>query len=347
MAASRLVWEKLGTENYLEYLQKFGFDEKTNIDLPNEIAGQILYDWPSEKLRTSFGQGSTSTPIQQMKAASAIVNEGKMLQPYIIQKIVDSNSGEIIEENAPNVVGEPISEDTAKQMINLLDSVVNSKDGTGKPYRLEDYSIIGKTGTAQIPNPNGKGYLTGNENNIFAFLGMAPKDDPQLIMHVSVKQPKLKPNELGSAPVAFIFKNVMENGLRYLNIEPDKDNEQPKVSTATLPTVVNQKVETVQNKLKKLDANVSIIGKGDKVTASNMEENSTFFPNQRIMIVTNKPTMPDISGWALRDVLTLANLLDIEVETSGSGYVAKQSVKPGDKFNEGKKLHIDLELPSE
>src|SRR5690625_1301434 len=152
VAASRLVWEKLGTENYLEYLQKFGFDEKTNIDLPNEIAGQILYDWPSEKLRTSFGQGSTSTPIQQMKAASAIVNEGKMLQPYIIQKIVDSNSGEIIEENAPNVVGEPISEDTAKQMINLLDSVVNSKDGTGKPYRLEDYSIIGKKGTAQVPN---------------------------------------------------------------------------------------------------------------------------------------------------------------------------------------------------
>src|SRR5699024_2551172 len=103
VAASKLVWEKMGTDTFLEYLQKFGFDEVTNIDLPNEVAGQILYNWPSEKLRTAFGQGSTITPIQQIKAATAIANEGKMLQPYIIKKIVDPTSGDVIEENKPTV----------------------------------------------------------------------------------------------------------------------------------------------------------------------------------------------------------------------------------------------------
>src|SRR5699024_4791429 len=131
VAASKLVWEKMGTDTFLEYLQKFGFDEVTNIDLPNEAAGQILYNWPSEKLRTAFGQGSTITPIQQIKAATAIANEGKMLQPYVIKKIVDPTSGDVIEENKPTVVGEPISKETAEQMMDLLDAVVNSKDGTG------------------------------------------------------------------------------------------------------------------------------------------------------------------------------------------------------------------------
>src|SRR5690625_3698986 len=95
VAASRLVWEKMGPETYYEYLQAFDFDEITNIDLPGENAGQILYNWPREKLSTSFGQGSTLTPIQQMKAATAIVNGGEMLKTYIVKKIIDPDTDEI------------------------------------------------------------------------------------------------------------------------------------------------------------------------------------------------------------------------------------------------------------
>src|SRR5699024_3250781 len=137
---------------------------------------------------------------------------------YVIDKIVDSNTNEIIEEKKTQVVGEPITEDTAAKMIELMDSVVNSDDGTGKKYQLDSYSLIGKTGTAQMPDPNGKGYLIGEENHVFSFIGMAPKDDPKLLMHVSVTQPNLEDGEVGSDPVSFIFKNVMENGLHYMNI---------------------------------------------------------------------------------------------------------------------------------
>jgi len=345
VAASRLVWEKMGTETYLEYLKKFDFDKKTEIDLPNEVEGQILYNWPSEKIRTSFGQGSTLTPIQQVKAATAIANNGKMVQPFVIKKIIDSDNEQIVYENEPKVVGEPISSETAEKMIELLDSVVNSKEGTGKPYRLSDYSVIGKTGTAQIPNPNGSGYLTGKNNNIFSFLGMAPKDDPQLLMHVSVKQPKLEPSESGSAPVSFIFNNVMENGLRYLNIEPDKDHEQSQVEALTFPDILNQDVETVEKQLKKMDVNVTTIGEGKKVVAANLDEGSLFYQNQRIIVLTDQPTMPDISGWSQRDVHSFATMLDMNVEGSGSGYVVKQSIKPGKKLEQGMKLTIELSNP--
>src|SRR5690606_14517635 len=127
-------------------------------------------NWPSEKLRTAFGQGSTVTPIQQMKAATAIVNEGKMLKPFVVKKIVDSDTGETIKEYKPEVVGEPIKKETAEKMIELLHDVIESEGGTGKKFRLEYYSVIGKAGTAQIPYEQGGGYLGGREHYIFCFL---------------------------------------------------------------------------------------------------------------------------------------------------------------------------------
>ena len=343
VAASKLVWEKLGTDVYLDYLQKFHLDQPTNIDLPNEVPGQILFNWPSEKLRTAFGQGSTMTPIQQVKAASAIANEGKMMQPYVVQKVVDPNTGKVITENSPQVAGEPISKETAEQMIELLHDVVTEDDGTGKKYQLDAYSVIGKTGTAQIPNPNGSGYLTGRENNIFSFLGMAPKEDPTIIMHVSVKQPSLKMTETGSDPVAFIFKHVVENALHYLNIEPDKESTQEKVELIEFPPVENKDVNTVQKELEKQGFQVEIIGKGKKVVKVNMKAGEKLLPRQKVLLVTDKPTIPNMKGWTLKDVSSLGTLLNIDMDISGQGFVVKQSVKPGTKVKEGLKVKVSLE----
>ena len=99
VAASKLVWEKLGTETFLEYLEAFHFNQSTNIDLPGEIIGKILYNHPIEKLTAAFGQGSTITPMQQVKAATAIANDGQMMQPYVIHSIVDSNSGNAVQQS--------------------------------------------------------------------------------------------------------------------------------------------------------------------------------------------------------------------------------------------------------
>lgn len=349
VAASKLVWEKIGTDKYFDYLQDFGFDKLTDIDLPNEVAGKISYDYPSDKLRASFGQSSTSTPIQQMKALTSIINDGKMLQPYVIEKIVDPNTDEVLEENEPTIVGEPITKDTADQVIELLDSVVNSDDGTGRKFQLDDYSVLGKTGTAQMPNPEGKGYLTGKENHVFSFIGMAPKDDPKLMMHVSITQPSLPDDESGSDPVSFIFKNVMENGLHYLNIEPDKEKDLEKAKKLTFPDVVDLNTEEAEKLLEKQKANVTIVGDGKKITNANIMAGADFYQGQRVILITDKPKMPDIGGWTQRDIVSLANRLELEAKLTGSGFAVKQSIKAGEKVKKDMTLEVTLssETPPE
>lgn len=345
VAAAKLVWEKLKPETFLDYLHAFDLDEKTGIDLPGEVPGHILYNWPAEKLTTAFGQGSTLTPIQQIKAATAIANGGKMLQPYVISKVVDPESGEIIKEKSPQVAGEPISEATAKQMRDLLESVVSEEYGTGERFNLDDYTVIGKTGTAQIPNSDGSGYLPGRENNIFSFLGMAPKDDPQLMVYVSIKQPELD-DEPGSVPVSFIFKNVMRNSLHYLNIKPDKETNDA-IEAIDLPDVTGEKTKEAEHRLSELGLDTVVIGKGEKVKALSTEAKEQVFPGERIIILTDQPTMPDISGWSMRDVLKLADVLELELETAGNGYVTAQSIDKGKSVKKGDTLRVELEPPSE
>lgn len=342
VAASKLMWEKLGSDLFLEYLHKFDLDKQTGIDLPGEIAGTIQYDWPRDKLSTSFGQGSTVTAIQQLKAAAAIANEGKMMQPFVIKKIVNPDTGEIIEETKPEVAGQPISKATADQMIQLLDSVVNSEIGTGKRYSLEDYSVIGKTGTAEIPSAKGPGYLSGDSDSIYSFVGMAPKDDPELIMHVAVTRPNLAENQSGSEVVSFIFKNVMENGLHYLNIKPDKETEKVIIETKLMPEVVGKDTNVIEPKLSKGNFNFVIVGNGKKIQAANIAVDSEIYANQKIILITDKPVMPNISAWSKREVLMLASLLNVEVDFKGSGYVTSQSIEKDTVIKEGMKLTVEL-----
>lgn len=344
VASSILAWEKLGPDKYLDYLKKFDLDKKTNIDLPGEKSGQLLYNWPIEKLTTSFGQGSTVTPIQQIKAASAIANKGKMLKPYVIKKMVDPNSDEVIEEGGQEVVGEPISEDTADQVLKLLEGVVNDEKGTGSIYQLDDYTVAGKTGTAEIPDPDGSGYLKGEENNIYTFLGMAPSEDPELIMYVSVSKPDLEDDENGHTPTSHIFNQVMENSLRYLNITPDKASA-TSYEKVTIPTIIDQRTEEVEQKLEKLGLEVTVVGDGKYIKQANVHEGDQLFNHEHVIIITDQPKMPDISGWSLRDVLQLAHLLQLNIEPIGNGYVIKQSIAEDIPIKEGDYLGVELSSP--
>lgn len=345
VAASKLVWEKIGTETFLDYLHAFDFDEVTGIDLPGEVSGQILYNWPLEKITTAFGQGTTTTPIQQMKAASAIANDGKMMQPYVVDKIIDPSSEKVLEDKSPNVAGEPISEETAEQVRKLLESVVYGEHGTAKNFQLEDYRVGGKTGTAEMPNPEGGGYLKGRENYVFSFLGMAPIDDPKLMMYVSVQQPELEYDETGSMPVSFIFRNVMENSLHYLNIEPDQDDDENAMEAFELPELTGERTESVVKELKEKEIQVTVVGNGKEIVAANKEEGDQIFPSDRVILITDEPEMPDLTGWSLRDVVAFADLIKLKIEVIGNGYVIHQHVEEGTPIQEGDYLGVELAPP--
>lgn len=344
VAAAKLVWEKIGPEKYLDYLKAFDFDKTTGIDLPGEIAGKIVYNYPRDKMTTAFGQASTITPIQQMKAATAIANNGKMMKPYVVSKMIDPASGKVIKENTPEVAGEPISKDTSKKMRDLLGKVVNTENGTGLVYKLDDYTVAGKTGTAQIPNPDG-GYLEGAENYVFSFLGMAPRKDPQLMMYVSITQPELDDLEAGSVPISNIFKNVMKNSLQYLNIEPDKGQTNV-IKPVEIPEMIGKNTAEIEKELTEKGLNITIIGSGDIVMNASAAKGNELFPNDRLILLTKNSAMPDITGWSVRDVLKLSELAELKVEKLGNGYAISQSIKESARIKAGDKLVVEFKVPN-
>ncbi|WP_058307912.1 penicillin-binding protein [Gracilibacillus massiliensis] len=346
VAAARLAYEKIGAERFLEYLQAFDFDKKTEIDLPGEVAGRILYQYTDEKVTTSYGQGSTTTPIQLMKAATAIANNGKMLKPYIIDRTVDHDTNEVLMENQPEVVGEPISAQTASETLKVLETVITSEKGTAHNiYNLNDYTVAGKTGTANFVDPETGKYKTGRDNYTFSFLGMAPADDPELIMYVSVKEPELEVTESGSAPVSFIFKNVMENSLRLMDIAPDKEATEA-VQVAEIPEWEGKGTESYVNELKEEGLQPIVIGDGDTITDVNLEVGTKVTSREKIFIATDNLQMPNMAGWSFRDALLFKDFMDLDVEWLGSGYIVKQSVKKGEAFEKGDYLMLELKEPN-
>jgi penicillin-binding protein 2B len=350
VAFSKLVREKLGYEKFRSYISKFGLDQKTNIDLPNEKNGSILYNYEIEKVTTAFGQGSTITPIQQIQAATAIANGGKMMQPYVIDKIMNPETKKVVQDNEPKVKGKPISEATSKQVRDILETVVT--EGTGKPYMIDGYSVAGKTGTAQIPGKDGK-YISGWGENVFSFIGMAPKDDPKLLVYVAVERPKVEFPEMGSTPTANIFTSVMKSSLQYLNIQPEAKEKQSKSKAKKtygkeLDNYTGQSAKEAKSELEKLGMQVSVIGSGDEVIKQEPYEGAYVIKGERVILRTSGDAkMPDLTNWSYMDILRLSKLLGLKETITGSGFAVKQNVKAGNPVKEGDYLVVQLEAPKE
>ena len=212
------IGELLGREKYHSYLKKFGFGDKTGIDLPGESSGRVLpyKKWGRIELATiSFGQGISVTSLQLVTALSAIANGGYLMEPYIIEKIIGSD-GNIIRENKPEVRSRVMSYDTSYLMKQIMETVVD--EGTGKRAKIKGFSVGGKTGTAQIPDPRYGGYYS--DRYIASFVGFTPVEDPKLTMAVVVEAPRNKTH--GGSVAAPIFKQIAEKVLFHMGVSPKK-----------------------------------------------------------------------------------------------------------------------------
>src|SRR5699024_10041299 len=143
-----------------------------------------------------------------------------------------------------------------------------------------------------------------------------------------IKQPELdeEDHESGSVPVSFIFKNVMKSSLKYLNIEPDKDPD-TSFDPIRIPEISGRKTADLKKQLEEKGLDVTVIGEGEKVVKANVKKDDKLLPDAHVFLVTDKPDMPDITGWSLRDVMEFADLFDLKVDTNGNGYVVGQSIK--------------------
>lgn len=240
------VGRRLGVSKMYDYIEAFGLNKKTGIDLPGE-AGSIMYNekdvGPVELATISFGQSISVTPIQLITAVCSIVNEGNRMEPRLVKAYTD-NKGNITKEVDPVQVKQVISKETSAQMREIMESVVT--EGGGKIAYLPGYRLGGKTGTAQKVI-NGS-YAQGHY--VCSFIGMAPADDPQIVVLAIVDEPT-GVMQFGSTTAGPIIKEVMSNTLKYLGVEPEYTEE--------------EKAEKVKNKVKVPDVRGLAIEDATKV----------------------------------------------------------------------------------
>lgn len=327
--------------NILEkYFKRFGFTTKTNIELPREMQGALNFSNIHNYYTSGFGQGMTSTIIQQIQALTPIANNGHLIQPYLIDKIIDPDTNEIIYKAKVIDKGQVVKEETIEKMKELMDGVINNPIGTGYRYHIEGYDIIGKTGTAQIPNVEKGGYYTGYNDYIYSFAGMFPKDDPKIIIFSIYK----RPNVTSSSGLAETTKEVIINTAEYLEIFPNKNENNIKINEFIVSSYLNKEVNTVLPKLINSGIDVIVLGNGEKVIKQYPFKGDLILTNEKVFLLTNDEIkMPNIIGWSLRDVNKLAYILNLNLKVEGSGYVKKQSIKEGEIVNSSDELIVILD----
>lgn len=208
-----------GEQTFYEYIKRFGFGERTGIELPGEIAGLVYPPAKWDKLsitRMPMGQAVAVTPLQAVMAMSVIANGGKLMAPKLVKSLADS-SGKVIREFQPTVVRDVINPETASIVSNALADVVSPR-GTAMLATVPGFRAAGKTGTAQIPMPGG-GYY---ENRYLAsFVGYMPVEDPAFVCLVMIKYPKVGPEMYyGGLVAAPVFSRIAERAARYLDLQP-------------------------------------------------------------------------------------------------------------------------------
>lgn len=335
----------MGWDTLEKYLGDFGFGQKTGIDLPGEASGVINSKYPLEKYTTTFGQGSTVTPIQLIQGLTAIANDGKMMQPYVIDKIVNPNTGEVVLNSEPTAKGQPISEETAKATRELLASTIYGDAGNAKRFQIDGYEVAGKTGTAQMPKLNGVGYDWGKSEFLYSFLGMAPADDPQLVVYIAVAKPKLSATEQGSAPVSQVFNSVALNSLKYLNINPTDIAE---VETKKVPDFVGKSTNTGLTELESDGLHPILIGEGGEIVEQFPKADTLLTKGSTVFLKTDGAiTLPNFENWSLRNVLVYKTMSKLPIEIVGEGYVESQSVSHGTIISDQAPIVVKLKTPEE
>ncbi len=265
--------QKLGTNTLMSYIRKLGFGEKTGIDLNGESTG-ILFNPDKmgavELATTSFGQGISVTPIQQVTAVSAVVNGGSLYEPYLVKSMQEPETNSIISLKEPVLRRKVISEETSKLARYALESVV--ANGSGRNAYIENYRVGGKTGTAQKVEAGH--YMDGNY--ILSFIGFMPADDPQIVVYVAIDHP-VGVVQYGGTVAAPVAKSILETAISVLDIESStegmaKEYNWMDTKYIQIPDVTGLSLDEAKSALKGFSLEYS--GEGTTVIYQSPEGNS-------------------------------------------------------------------------
>lgn len=340
VAVMNLIDKYMSADELKAYYNKLGFGSKTGIELPNESSGKIAFKYQTEILNAGFGQGITTTPIQNIKALTSISNDGILLQPYIIDKIVDHDTGEVIYQGERKEIERVASLKTVTKIKELMRSVITgtSATSTGYLYNMPGYDFIAKTGTAQVVNDNGKGY--SDSFTIMGLAGMFPGDDPQVILYLAVKSEYCTKSQ-----VSEMVKSIIKNTSKYLEIYDETKASTTKLEEYTVSSYINKKVDSVSSVLQGNQIEPIILGTGDKVVAQYPEAGTKINKIDKVFLLTNSSeiTMPNLVGFSNKDFNSFISIVKIPYIKNGIGYVVSQSIPPGTVIDEKSNLEVALE----
>ena len=341
VAITNILQKFIDKDDLKSCLESYGFGSYTNIELPREMLGNIEFNYPVEVAAAGFGQGITTTAIQHLRALSMISNDGRMLSPHIVDKIIDPNTGKTIYESKTEQSDQVVSVSTVNKIRELMYNTVNGTDvgTTGSAYKTDSTVVIGKTGTAQIYDNETGGYLKDSNGYIYSFSGMFPASDPQYIIYAAIK----RPNVGSSSVLAKQVKSVIENIVKYRNLQDDT-GKNTNVKSLTVESYKNKKIDEVIQRLEDYKLNIIKMGSGDYIIDQYPLKGEKIISGDKFFIKTNSDTytMPSIIGWSKKDVQTLCNMLSISCTFNGYGYVTSQSINEGTTLNNDLKLDVAL-----
>ncbi|RMC48692.1 penicillin-binding transpeptidase domain-containing protein [Lactobacillus sp. ESL0228] len=330
------IEQQMGAKTWYSYLKKFRIGQKTGVTLPGEQPGFLTFNSPIDQAVTSFGQGVNVNVMQMMQAFSSLANNGQMVKPQFVDKTCDP-TGKTITNYQIKKVGQPVfSPETAQVVLSNMKQVLNKRIGTGSIYRIDHESIAAKTGTAQIANLKGGGYLKGDNNYIFSVVGVTPAKNPRYCIYITMKQPRRmsKPAEV---ILASIFKPLMK---RIILMSQSGLNSSLYVK---VPNFKGLNYSDAVKKANQVGLELEKIGKGDKITAQAYLPGKKELPGSRLFVKTSGQMIcPNMKGWTLDDLHQFSELTDLNLIISGSGWVQDQSILPKLPIKSKDKIKIKL-----
>ncbi len=335
VAATKLALQ-LGSTTLRSFYETLGFGEPTGIELPGELSGTVKFNYESELANASFGQGLTVTPIQMLQALTTVANDGVMIKPYIVSKIVDEN-GNVVKENGREEVATVASKETIAKIKELMYKMIYGGLESSKLFAPDNVTLMGKTGTAQIANGNG-GYLKGNYDYIKSFAGIFPYENPQYIIFFSVKQLIGETND-----IAKIVNNVVEEVAKTMNLtEAVNDADMTKI--INLSSYISKQITPTVEEIKAKNLQPVVLGKGSYVINQYPLKTDHILEGTKVFLVTNDSEiiLPDVIGWSASDIISFCNLIGLPYSLSMYGKVASVSMPIGQPIDFNSTLEITL-----
>ena len=301
------IADGLGGESLWKYLNAFGFAQKTGVDLPGEVSGSLRHwkSWAKISLAThAFGQGFAVTGIQLASAFSSLANGGFLIEPYVVQKILDEDGGLLLDRK-PRVIRRVVSKKTADRVLKVLESVV--EEGTGKRARVAGFSVAGKTGTAQKFDSKTGQYST--DKTVVSFVGVVPSDNPEMVIAVILDEPKKESTGGGTAAPA--FREIASRSLYYRSVP----------GRVPVPEEIPMPVQLCTAR-----------------TWEHGDKSLTYREDRRDD--PKELRMPAVRGLPLRSALRALGGLPVTIRTEGSGTVVFQKPNASIRLRAGQTLWL-------